>query len=157
MVWDRGYWNCGDPERAFAKGKLDFKLEGEKLRGGWILTRMRKREGEKRTNWLLIKHRDKFSREGKKNRILDEDASVASSRSMEKIAAGKGRGPKPFVMAKRSRAPANAVESHRANPRIRGKKTVLSRNGANPGVDRARRLLELIAGRGGESVTMGCV
>ena len=118
---------------------------------------MRKREGEKRTNWLLIKHRDKFSREGKKNRISDEDASVASSRSMEKIAAGKGRGPKPFVMAKRSRAPANAVESHRANPRIRGKKTVLSRNGANPGVDRARRLLELIAGRGGESVTMGCV
>jgi bifunctional non-homologous end joining protein LigD len=157
MVWDRGYWDCGDPERAFAKGKLDFTLEGEKLRGGWILTRMRKREGEKRTNWLLIKHRDKFSREGKKNRILDEDASVASSRSMEKIAAGKGRGPKPFVMAKRSRAPANAVESHRANPRIRGKKTVLSRNGANPGVDRARRLLELIAGRGGESVTMGCV
>ena len=108
MVWDRGYWDCGDPERAFAKGKLDFTLEGEKLGGGWILTRMRKREGEKRTNWLLIKHRDKFSREGKKNRISDEDASVASSRSMEKIAAGKGPGPQPFVMAKRSRAPANA-------------------------------------------------
>ena len=96
---------------------------------------MRQREGEKRTNCFLIKHRDKFSREGKKNRILDEDASVASSRSMEKIAAGKGRGPKPFVMAKRSRAPAHAEwKSHRATTRpSEAKKTA-----ANPGVDRAR-------------------
>jgi bifunctional non-homologous end joining protein LigD len=118
MVWDRGYWDCDDPEHAYAKGKLDFTLEGEKLHGGWILTRMRKREGEKRTNWLLIKHSDEFAREGKKNKILDEDASVASSRSMDEIAAGKGRGPKPFVTAKRSRAPANAEwKSHRATAR----------------------------------------
>ena len=61
MVWDRGHWDCEDPERGYAKGKLDFTLEGEKLHGGWILTRMRKREGEKRTNWLLIKHRDAFA------------------------------------------------------------------------------------------------
>src|ERR1700710_2890750 len=94
VVWDRGHWDCDDPERAYAKGKLDFSLEGEKLHGGWILTRMRRREGEKRTNWLLIKHRDAVAREGKKNRILDEDTSVASSRSMDEIAAGKGRGPK---------------------------------------------------------------
>jgi bifunctional non-homologous end joining protein LigD len=119
MVWDRGYWDCEDPERAYAKGKLDFTLEGEKLHGGWILTRMRRREGEKRTNWLLIKHRDAFAREGKKNRILDEDTSVASSRSMDEIAAGKGRGPKPFVTAKRVRAPANAEwKSHRAAARV---------------------------------------
>ena len=76
-------------------------MEGEKLHGGWILTRMRKREGEKRTNWLLIKHRDEFAREGKKNRLLDEDTSVASGRSMDEITAGKGRGPKPFITAKK--------------------------------------------------------
>ena len=29
MVWDRGHWNCEDPERAYRKGKLDFTLEGE--------------------------------------------------------------------------------------------------------------------------------
>ena len=108
MVWDRGYWECNNPQRAYGKGKLDFTLGGEKLHGGWILTRMRKREGEKRTNWLLIKHRDEFAREGKKNRILEEKTSVASSRSMDQIAAGKGRGPKPFVTAKQSRAPAKA-------------------------------------------------
>jgi bifunctional non-homologous end joining protein LigD len=118
MVWDRGYWNCDAAERAYGKGKLDFTLNGEKLHGGWILTRMRRREGQKRTNWLLIKHRDKFAREGKKNTVLDEDASVASNRTMDEIAAGKGRGPKPFVTAKKSRAPANAEwKSHRAAAR----------------------------------------
>jgi bifunctional non-homologous end joining protein LigD len=118
MVWDRGYWDCDDPERAYDKGKLHFTPEGGKLHGGWILTRMRKREGEKRTNWLLIKHRDEFAREGKKNKILDEDSSVASSRSMDEITAGKGRGPKPFVIAKKSRAPAKAEwKSHRASAR----------------------------------------
>ena len=118
MVWDRGHWNCEDPERAYRKGKLDFTLEGEKLHGGWILTRMRKREGEKRINWLLIKHRDEFAREGKKNKLLDEDTSVASGRSMDEITAGKGRGPKPFVTAKKTRAPAKAEwKSHRAAAR----------------------------------------
>src|SRR6185312_10999056 len=116
MLWDRGFWNCDDPQRAYHKGKLDFTLEGEKLHGGWILTRMRKREGDKRTNWLLIKHRDEFAREGKKNRILQEDTSVASSRSMDQITPGKGKGPKPFVATKRSRAPAKAEwKPHRAS------------------------------------------
>ena len=103
MVWDRGFWSqCDDPKSAYRKGKLDFTLEGQKLRGGWILTRMRNREGEKRTNWLLIKRRDAAAHEGKKNTILDEDASVASGRLMDDIAAGKGRGPKAFITGSRS-------------------------------------------------------
>ena len=115
MRWDRGFWNCDDPQKAYRKGKLDFTLEGEKLHGGWILTRMRNREGEKRTNWLLIKHRDAFAREGRKNTVLDEDASVASGRSMDDIAAGKGRGPRAFITGNRSRASATAEwTSHRA-------------------------------------------
>jgi bifunctional non-homologous end joining protein LigD len=115
MVWDRGFWNCDDPQKAYRKGRLDFTLEGEKLQGGWILARMRNRENEKRTNWLLIKHRDAFAREGRKNTVLDEDASVASGRSMDDIAAGKGRGPRAFITGNRSRASAKAEwTSHRA-------------------------------------------
>src|ERR1700746_40734 len=84
---------------------------------------MRQREGEKRTNWLLIKHRDEFAREGKKNRILDEDTSLASSRSMDEITAGAGGGAKPFVPPKRSRSPAKADwKSHRAAARSSGAK-----------------------------------
>ncbi len=101
QLWDRGYWESDDPERGFKKGDLKFTLDGDKLHGSWVLVRMRHdRNGGKRTNWLLIKHRDEFAREGKANNILDADLSVASGRSMEQIAAGRGRAPKPFMLAK---------------------------------------------------------
>ncbi|CAL79487.1 putative ATP-dependent DNA ligase [Bradyrhizobium sp. ORS 278] len=110
MLWDRGYWESDDPERGFTKGDLKFTLEGEKLHGSWVLVRMRHdRTGGKRTNWLLIKHRDEFAREGAANDVLDADKSVASGRTMEQIAAGKGRAPKPFMLAKRQRMNADAI------------------------------------------------
>ena len=66
MLWDRGYWapEAGTTvEAGFAKGDLKIVLEGDKLRGGWVLVRMAhdrkaKAGGKARTNWLLIKHRD---------------------------------------------------------------------------------------------------
>src|SRR6516162_11529914 len=100
QLWDRGYWESEDPERGFKKGDLKFTLQGDKLHGSWVLVRMRNRGGEKRTNWLLIKHRDDYAREGEGNDILDADKSVASGRAMEQIAEGKGRAPKPFMLAK---------------------------------------------------------
>jgi bifunctional non-homologous end joining protein LigD len=111
MLWDRGYWEAeGDPEQGFKKGDLKFTLDGGKLHGSWVLVRMRHdRSGGKRTNWLLIKHRDENAREGEANDILDQDKSIASGRSMEQIAAGKGRAPKPFMMAKTTRMDADAV------------------------------------------------
>jgi bifunctional non-homologous end joining protein LigD len=110
MLWDRGYWDSDDPRRGFAKGDLKFTLDGEKLHGSWVLVRMRHdRDGGKRTNWLLIKHRDEFAREGKANTILEENRSVASGRTLEQIAAGKGKAPKPFMTAKSRRMNADAV------------------------------------------------
>lgn len=110
MVWDRGYWLSDDPERGFKKGDLKFALEGEKLHGEWVLVRMKNdRTGGKRTNWLLIKHRDEYAREAKKNDILDEDTSAASGRTMEQIAEGKGRAPKPFMLKASTRARAAQV------------------------------------------------
>jgi len=110
QLWDRGYWESDDPERGFNKGDLKFTLDGEKLHGSWVLVRMRHdRNGGKRTNWLLIKHRDDFAREGKANDVLDADQSVASGRSMAQIAEGKGRAPKPFMTAKSGRGKADAV------------------------------------------------
>src|ERR1700712_5722423 len=110
QLWDRGYWESDDPGRGFKKGDLKFTLEGEKLHGSWVLVRMRHdRNGGKRTNWLLIKHRDDFAKEGKANNILDADQSVASGRSMDQIASGKGKAPKPFMLAKAGRGKADAV------------------------------------------------
>lgn len=98
MLWDRGTWESDDPEAGFKKGDLKFTLHGEKLHGSWVLVRMRNRGGEKRTNWLLIKHRDEYASEDED--VLSEDRSVASGRAMEQIAGGKGRAPKPFMLAK---------------------------------------------------------
>ncbi|HKS18569.1 MAG TPA: DNA ligase D [Bradyrhizobium sp.] len=110
QLWDRGYWESDDPERGFKKGDLKFTLHGDKLHGSWVLVRMKgDRFGGKRTNWLLIKHRDEFAREGEDNDILDDDRSVASGRSMAQIAAGKGRAPQPFMLAKNGKAKADAV------------------------------------------------
>jgi len=110
QLWDRGYWETDDPQAGFKKGDLKFTLHGDKLHGSWVLVRMRHdRDGGKRTNWLLIKHRDEFVREGEANNILDEDRSVASGRSMEEITRGKGRAPKPFMTAKAGRGKADAV------------------------------------------------
>ncbi len=117
MVWDRGYWESDDPARGFKKGDLKFTLEGEKLHGSWVLVRMRNdRTGGKRTNWLLIKHRDDYVREGKANDILDQDRSAASGRTMDEITEGKGLAPRPFMLAKKGRAKADAVwHSNRGN------------------------------------------
>jgi bifunctional non-homologous end joining protein LigD len=110
QLWDRGYWEADNPEKGYKKGDLKFTLDGEKLHGGWVLVRMRHdRNGGKRTNWLLIKHRDDYSREDKGDSILDADKSVASGRAMKEIAAGKGKAPKPFMLAKNGRGKSDAV------------------------------------------------
>jgi bifunctional non-homologous end joining protein LigD len=58
LLWDRGSWQPeGDVEQSLARGKLDFTLDGERLRGRWSLVRLEKAERGKQ-NWLLIKGRD---------------------------------------------------------------------------------------------------
>jgi len=63
IVWDRGTWvPVGDPAEGYRAGRLKFRLEGSKLRGGWMLVRMRARDpGEGDKNWLLIKERDEHA------------------------------------------------------------------------------------------------
>jgi bifunctional non-homologous end joining protein LigD len=93
MIWDRGRWIAeGDPHKGYAKGHLDFVLEGEKLRGRWHLVRMRGRDRDRHENWLLIKGKDEESRSGRGADILEKQPlSVATGRSMDEIAAGKGK------------------------------------------------------------------
>lgn len=58
VVWDEGtYANETDHEMTtcLGRGHLSIRLNGEKLHGGYALTRVR--EGEEET-WLLIKRRE---------------------------------------------------------------------------------------------------
>ncbi|MCD6073816.1 MAG: ATP-dependent ligase LigD polymerase module / ATP-dependent ligase LigD phosphoesterase [Rhodospirillales bacterium] len=101
-IWDRGYWYAEDPAKGLAKGDLKFALMGEKLQGEWVLVRMKHdRSGGKRTNWLLIKHRDDYAKPGSGEDVLEKDRSVASGRTLEQIAKGKGKAPEPFMMTRR--------------------------------------------------------
>src|ERR1700750_1636750 len=80
MLWDRGFWQPeGDADKMLAKGDLKFVLAGEKLQGSWVLVRMRgDKFGGKRTNWLLIKHHDKYAKDGDHDALLEDARSVAS-------------------------------------------------------------------------------
>ncbi len=113
MLWDRGFWSpLGEkpPEQALEEGELKFIAGGEKLQGSWVLVRMKHdRDANKNTNWLLIKHRDEWSKADDGENLLNQDRSVASGRTMTQIATGKGDGPKPFVMVGRKAAKADAV------------------------------------------------
>jgi len=103
QLWDRGYWapeGSRSPEEGLKSGDLKFVLDGRRLNGSWVLVRLKgDRFGGKRTNWLLIKHRDKSARPGEAQALLDLDRSIASGRSMAQIEAGKGKSPTPFMLA----------------------------------------------------------
>jgi len=98
MIWDRGTWQpeVEDIGRAFEKGDLKFTLRGKKLRGSWVLVRMRDRQ------WLLIKHRDEFAS------TLDITAakprSVVSRRTLAGIARSAGATPRQLAHAQEADA-----------------------------------------------------
>lgn len=106
QIWDRGYWEPEgklSPQRQLEKGDLKFTLDGKRLQGSFVLVRMKHdRDGGKRTNWLLIKHRDDHAVDSDDDVVLKADASVASGRTMKAIAAGRGRLPKPFLLAEQA-------------------------------------------------------
>ena len=117
MLWDRGHWEIeGDltPQQALTKGDLKFRLDGRKLHGSWVLVRLKRRDKDKHDNWLLIKHRDEHALASHGDKILDEDKSVASARTLEQISAGKGKAPKPFMLTTATAADA-IWNSDRAN------------------------------------------
>ncbi|HVS77220.1 MAG TPA: DNA ligase D, partial [Steroidobacteraceae bacterium] len=117
-IWDRGYWEPqvkGSAAQALAAGELKLILAGERLRGGWVLVRLRNSRSGKRPSWLFIKHRDEFARSGD-GLLTDDDRSVASGRTLDEIAAGRGRGPKPFMTPGRAPGRPNAVWNSNAAP-----------------------------------------
>lgn len=87
MLWDRGWWEpVGDPQAGLRQGKLVFHLHGERLRGGWALVRMRRRD-PRQEPWLLVKEADEHARPARD--VLQEfGTSVASGRDLDAIAAG---------------------------------------------------------------------
>lgn len=94
MMWDEGTWEPeGDPRKMLKEGSLKFTLHGKRLHGSWALVRMKDRpEDRGRHNWLLIKHRDQYAKDGAGEVFLEKNnTSIVSKRPMEKIAADADR------------------------------------------------------------------
>jgi DNA ligase D-like protein (predicted 3'-phosphoesterase) len=80
IVWDRGtYENVHEEsmEDALEAGHASFRLDGEKLHGGWTLRRI---EGRR---WLLVKRRDEEAEGG--DPVSERPESVVSGRTIEEL------------------------------------------------------------------------
>ncbi|KWK24719.1 DNA ligase [Burkholderia stagnalis] len=64
-VWDAGVWEpdggVAQARKGYRAGKLTFRLDGEKLHGGWALVRSG-RQDARQEQWLLVKERDDDAR-----------------------------------------------------------------------------------------------
>ncbi|MFK0297598.1 DNA ligase D [Brevundimonas sp. NPDC090276] len=93
QLWDVGEWMPQDKDldAAFRKGVVKLTLDGERLKGGWALIRLKSDRGKpsKRTNWLLAKEKDAYAVDGEGDALAEIDASVVSGRSMAAIAEGE--------------------------------------------------------------------
>jgi bifunctional non-homologous end joining protein LigD len=90
MLWDRGTWEPyrgpDDIEKSLRKGILRFTLHGEKLKGGWILTRTYAAENASRPVWNFCKCADEFAESRICRCVLDERPnSIGTGRSMDEI------------------------------------------------------------------------
>jgi bifunctional non-homologous end joining protein LigD len=89
MIWDQGLWIPeGDVAAGLKKGDLKFSLDGQKLKGEWVLVRTRGRPGDGKTAWLLIKHRDAWATSEDITELAPR--SVVSNRLLIEIARDEG-------------------------------------------------------------------
>jgi bifunctional non-homologous end joining protein LigD len=118
MVWDHGTYRTENAETvsaALKKGELKFRLDGTKLKGSWVLVRMRDR------NWLLFKHRDRFASAKAITEL--EPFSVLSGRSLAEIATDEGGD----VTQSAARDASKASRRLRASKSTKGSKSGIAR------------------------------
>jgi len=118
IVWDRGVWiPQEDPAKAYAKGKLKFELQGEKLGGLWNLVRTHM--PGKQEQWFLIKHQDSAAKpESDYDVVAAEPDSVLSDRTIVAKKTKAADKPKPIKKPARKVAekklPAQLTGAHKA-------------------------------------------
>ncbi|HEY1467784.1 MAG TPA: DNA ligase D [Candidatus Acidoferrum sp.] len=85
MVWDRGTFSVigeGSASKQIERGEIKFNLNGEKLRGSFVLVKLK--HSEKGNEWLFIKHKD--ASEDPTWNVDEHDGSVLTGRTIKEIA-----------------------------------------------------------------------
>ena len=92
MLWDHGRWEPEpgkDPSRTIEEGHLHFSLEGERMKGEWVMFRLKGRPGDRQEPWMLKKVDDEFAKPDQGDALVEQCVtSVTTDRSMAEIAAG---------------------------------------------------------------------
>ncbi|MES2136408.1 MAG: DNA ligase D [Pseudomonadota bacterium] len=93
MLWDEGRWvpePGKDPSKTIEEGHLHFTLEGERMKGEWVMFRLKPRAGEKAEPWMLKKVTDQHADPEDGDALVDNCVtSVTTGRTMAEIAAGE--------------------------------------------------------------------
>jgi bifunctional non-homologous end joining protein LigD len=100
MVWDRGTFQLegkGDALQQLERGEIKFSLNGEKLRGSFVIVKLK--NSQKGNEWLMIKHKD--AAVDPDWNIDEHDGSVLTGRVLEEIKAEEApkREPTPLHAA----------------------------------------------------------
>jgi len=93
MLWDQGRWVPDprkDPSKTIEEGHLHFTLEGDRMRGEWVMFRLKPKPGEKAEPWMLNKVTDDYADPEDGDALVDNCVtSVTTGRTMAEIAAGE--------------------------------------------------------------------
>ncbi|MDQ3078582.1 MAG: DNA ligase D, partial [Pseudomonadota bacterium] len=93
MLWDKGRWipHPGkDPAKTIEEGHLHFTLVGDRMKGEWVMFRLKGRPGEKGEAWMLKKVTDEFANEEAGDSLVEQClTSVTTDRTMAEIAAAE--------------------------------------------------------------------
>jgi bifunctional non-homologous end joining protein LigD len=125
IVWDRGTWqpvDTDDPTAAIEAGDLHFELDGEKLKGRFVLVR-RDRDRSGKEQWLLIHKNDDHAQAGWDPE--DHPQSVKSGRTNDEVAAAPEALWRSDLPASEAEVPITAANDPRTktkgNPRGKAK------------------------------------
>ncbi|OEO29646.1 DNA ligase D [Devosia insulae DS-56] len=101
IVWDTGDWApMEDVDAGLRKGGFKFRLWGEKLKGGWMLTKLKGRPGDNdKENWLLFKEHDPAV-DTETDILAERPESVKSGMTTEQLL--EAAKPKPVKLLKAS-------------------------------------------------------
>ena len=93
MLWDHGRWipePGKDARKTIEEGHLHFTLEGERMKGEWVMFRLKQRPGEKRESWMLKKVTDDHADPAHGDALVEDCVtSVTTGRTMAEIASGE--------------------------------------------------------------------
>ena len=98
-IWDNGTYSAltddknADNEKllkaGLKAGNLKIVLKGKKLKGEFVLVKIKNRSGDKENTWLLIKHNDKFATD----EIYDSERETPKNSPINKALAEKKKEP----------------------------------------------------------------